>query len=253
MSGRLLSALLLALACHALIMRVSLPERRSPLIGSEQTITLQLATAPSPTVAGDKADSAAPAEPLPPPPEELPPADLPDVVPQTAPPPAPLAPPLSEPGPVPQHLRADAWIKRLLPDPPEPPVPSPLPAPQPARPVPQPIQQVSSAGPAVAREIPAEKTSAPAIIQARPAYRINPKPVYPELARRRNWQGTVALAVTVESDGRPVQVDIDTSSGYPLLDTAAMRAVRSWRFHPGTENGRPVTMTVLVPIDFRLE
>ncbi|RPJ07721.1 MAG: energy transducer TonB, partial [Deltaproteobacteria bacterium] len=42
-------------------------------------------------------------------------------------------------------------------------------------------------------------------------------------------------------------------SGYPLLDKAAMRAVRSWHFHPGTENGRPVTMTVLVPIDFRLE
>ncbi len=99
----------------------------------------------------------------------------------------------------------------------------------------------------------AENPSAPAIIQARPAYRANPKPAYPELARRRNWQGTVALAVTVESDGRPGHVDIATSSGYPLLDKAAMRAVRSWHFHPGTENGRPVTMTVLVPIDFRLE
>jgi len=259
--GRLLSALLLAVACHALIFQISLPERRPPLIGGAQTITLQLTAAPSPTVADDQADISSPAEPPPPPREELPPADPPDVVPQAAPPSEPPAPAPPEVEPAPEHLRADAQVKRLITEPPARPVPSPRPAsrpaPQPARPDPQPVavEQLPSAQPAAAREmmIPAENVSAPTIIQARPAYRTNPKPVYPELARRRNWQGTVALSVTVKSDGRPGQVDIATSSGYPLLDTAAKRAVRSWRFHPGSENGRPVTMTVLVPIDFRLE
>jgi periplasmic protein TonB len=256
--GRLLSALLLALACHALIFQIALPERKQPVLGGAQTITLQLTAAPSPTVADDKADNPAPAEPPPPLREMLPPADPPDVVPQAAPPPEPPAPAQPEAAPAPEHLRANAQVKRLLPEPPARPVPSsrpaPRPAPQPARPDPQPVEQLPSAKPAAAREmILAENPSAPAIIQARPAYRANPKPAYPELARRRNWQGTVALAVTVESDGRPGHVDIATSSGYPLLDTAAMRAVRSWHFHPGTENGRPVTMTVLVPIDFRLE
>ncbi|MEE4137169.1 MAG: TonB family protein [Desulforhopalus sp.] len=260
MPWRLLSALLLAMACHALIFQISLPERRPPLIGGAQTITLQLKAAPLPTVTDDQADNSSPAEPPPPPREELLPAEPPDVVPQAAPPPEPPAPTPPEAEPAPEHLRADAQVKRLLSLPPARPVPSPRPAPrpipQPARPDPQPVavEQLPAAQPAAAKEmIPAENASAPTIIQARPAYRTNPKPVYPELARRRNWQGTVTLSVTVESDGRPGQVDIATSSGYPLLDTAANRAVRSWRFHPGSENGRPVTMTVLVPIDFRLE
>lgn len=93
----------------------------------------------------------------------------------------------------------------------------------------------------------------PAIVKARPLYNKNPKPAYPPLARRRGWQGTVILKVIVSEDGLAEQVTLYKSSGYPLLDTTAWKAVNSWRFLPGSTNGRSVTMNVLVPVHFRLD
>ena len=96
-------------------------------------------------------------------------------------------------------------------------------------------------------------TASSAIVKAWPLYRQNPKPAYPALARRRGWQGTVILAVTVSENGLAEQVTIHKSSGYNLLDTTARNTVHSWRFLPGLKNDRPATMKVLVPVHFRLD
>lgn len=77
-------------------------------------------------------------------------------------------------------------------------------------------------------------------------------PTYPWEARRNRWQGTVLLAVTVSPSGRPIAIDIARSSGYGVLDEAAVEAVRQWRFVPARRNGVAVEDRVAVPITFRL-
>jgi protein TonB len=60
-------------------------------------------------------------------------------------------------------------------------------------------------------------------------------PDYPASEIRKNHEGTVQLLIYVLPDGRVSDVKIGRSSGYPLLDDAALRKARSaWRFLPAT-------------------
>jgi protein TonB len=88
--------------------------------------------------------------------------------------------------------------------------------------------------------------------QARPNYLRNPPPPYPEQARRLQQEGLVKLRVQVTADGRASSVQIESSSGWPILDEAALRAVKNWRFHPARVGGIPIPSTVTVPIRFEL-
>lgn len=92
-----------------------------------------------------------------------------------------------------------------------------------------------------------------ASITAKPLYQQNHKPPYPPLARRRNWQGTVLLLVTVDVKGSSKKVQILEGSGYSILDKTARKTVKKWKFTPGKINGRPTEMQVQVPIHFKLE
>lgn len=58
-----------------------------------------------------------------------------------------------------------------------------------------------------------------------------PKPQYPRLARLRRWEGTVDVEVALGSDGKVSSARIVTSSGYEVLDEAALAAARQSRFH----------------------
>ncbi|MDD2746926.1 MAG: TonB family protein [Acidithiobacillus ferrooxidans] len=85
-----------------------------------------------------------------------------------------------------------------------------------------------------------------------PAYAHNPAPEYPQSARWDGEEGTVLLRVLVNVSGLPKKITVVRSSGYTSLDRAAEKAVRHWRFTPGTRDGKPVAMQVEVPIRFRL-
>ena len=61
------------------------------------------------------------------------------------------------------------------------------------------------------------------------------------------------LTVDVDREGTPVQVEIKESSGFRLLDQAALKAVRHWKFQPGRIGVFPVESEVRVPVRFRLE
>ncbi|MDD2464602.1 MAG: energy transducer TonB [Desulfobulbus sp.] len=98
----------------------------------------------------------------------------------------------------------------------------------------------------------AEGGAANAVIPARPRYRDNPPPSYPELARRRQMEGTVVVEALVNGRGRVDDLNVHASSGFNLLDDAALRAVRNWLFEPGKKGGMPMAMTVLVPVRFAL-
>lgn len=85
------------------------------------------------------------------------------------------------------------------------------------------------------------------------AYLENPRPAYPLISRRMGEQGKVLLRVSVDAAGRPVDVQLNTGSGSPRLDDAALEAVRRWRFAPARLGDLPVAASVIVPIVFSLK
>jgi protein TonB len=89
--------------------------------------------------------------------------------------------------------------------------------------------------------------------EARPMYLKNPRPHYPRLARRRAYQGTVVLEVLVDQYGNVSDLRVWKSSGYQILDSSAMNAVRSWLFEPGMRGNEKVAMWVRIPVRFQLE
>ena len=96
-------------------------------------------------------------------------------------------------------------------------------------------------------------TSNPAQAQGGPAPLAgNPKPHYPELARKRGQEGLVLLRAEVNPQGEPVKVEIQKSSGYPLLDQSALKTVRKWRFQPPQENGESRPGNIVLPVEFKL-
>ncbi len=98
------------------------------------------------------------------------------------------------------------------------------------------------------------RAEAAAIVrEARPLYRMNPPPRYPRIARERGYQGTVLLDVFVNSRGRVEDLRVHNSSGYQVLDEAAVSAVREWTFEPGRRGEQKVAMWVKVPVRFELE
>ena len=61
-----------------------------------------------------------------------------------------------------------------------------------------------------------------------------PKPDYPRMALKFKYQGTVVIELKVDASGAITDVSLQKSSGYALLDEAALDAIKSrWRFPPG--------------------
>jgi protein TonB len=91
------------------------------------------------------------------------------------------------------------------------------------------------------------------VAAAKPRYRSNPKPDYPIASQRRREEGVVVLNVAVDAGGTPTSMSIKRSSGYPLLDRAALNAVRRWTFEPARSGGVPMFSQVEVPVRFSLD
>lgn len=96
--------------------------------------------------------------------------------------------------------------------------------------------------------------AAPAVPSLEPARAAagNPPPAYPDDARRKGLQGQVTLRVRVTADGRPESVLLVESSGWSVLDDAAIAAVEAWRFEPARRGGRAEAATIDLPVVFRL-
>ena len=164
---------------------------------------------------------------------------------------------------------------------PEPPAP-PRPPPQPQPPQPQPPQPQPPEGPAAQAAFPQPPPPPPAtpapkapvapqinlggtdslssliatgeqlIPAAIDATFRNREPVYPREAARLGQGGLVVVRAHVAPDGRAEAVDIEKSSGYPLLDNAARDAILTWHFRSAIESGVPVRSTLSIAVEFAL-
>lgn len=75
-------------------------------------------------------------------------------------------------------------------------------------------------------------------------------PDYPEAARRARLEGRVILNLAVGRDGSVE--DVAVVSGNALFRRAAVEAARRWRYRPALQSGRPVRISMLVVVEFRL-
>jgi periplasmic protein TonB len=76
-------------------------------------------------------------------------------------------------------------------------------------------------------------------------------PVYPDIAVRANVQGTVVLECTVSPQGGVMTVKI--VRGIPLLNTAAVAAVKQWVYTPTLRDGAPIPVILTVTVQFGIE
>ncbi len=78
----------------------------------------------------------------------------------------------------------------------------------------------------------------------------NVPPSYPDIAKQARVQGVVILECTISPQGK-VQ-DVKVLRGIPLLDQAAIDAVKQWVYTPTLLNGVPVPVIMTVTVNFRL-
>jgi periplasmic protein TonB len=76
-------------------------------------------------------------------------------------------------------------------------------------------------------------------------------PTYPPIALAAGVAGVVILEAVIAEDGSVRDVRV-LRPIHPLLDAAAMEAVRQWRFSPTLLNGEPVPVVMTVTVAFRL-
>jgi TonB family protein len=74
------------------------------------------------------------------------------------------------------------------------------------------------------------------------------KPVYPAIAKSARVAGVVTIEATIGPDGKVMDAKVVHS--IPLLDQAALDAVRQWEYTPTLLNGVPVPVVVTVTINF---
>jgi TonB family protein len=78
------------------------------------------------------------------------------------------------------------------------------------------------------------------------------EPIYTEQARSAKLEGTVALVMVVGVDQRAHDIKVKKSLD-PGLDASAVASIKTWRFEPGTKNGKPVPVRANVEVNFRLK
>ena len=76
-----------------------------------------------------------------------------------------------------------------------------------------------------------------------------PRPDYPEAARREHAQGTVIIKVTIDEEGKVIDVS-DMCGGNPLLVKPSLQAARAARFTPTKVSGQPVKVTGVITYNF---
>jgi protein TonB len=89
----------------------------------------------------------------------------------------------------------------------------------------------------------------PGVSAPRALKQVNPE--YPEEAMKAKIQGAVAIEVIVTPEGNVVSPRVIRSLD-PVLDEAALRALKEWRFAPGMKDGRPVPVMTTVEMTFTL-
>ena len=98
------------------------------------------------------------------------------------------------------------------------------------------------------------RTTAPVRVSTllRPPVKIrDASPIYPDAARLARVEGLVVIEAVIGPTGEVVDARVLRSR--PLLDEAALSAVRQWRYTPTLLNGIPMSVILTVTVNFTLK
>lgn len=80
---------------------------------------------------------------------------------------------------------------------------------------------------------------------------VDARPLYPEIARAARVEGTIIMEAVLDTNGRVTQLRVLQS--VPMLDQAALDAVRQWRYTPSLYGGHPVSVLMTITVRFTLQ
>ena len=80
---------------------------------------------------------------------------------------------------------------------------------------------------------------------------VDVRPIYPDHARLARIEGVVIMEAVLDPSGHVTQLRVIRS--VPMLDQAAMNAVRQWRYTPTMYYGKPVSVLMTITISFKLQ
>lgn len=89
-------------------------------------------------------------------------------------------------------------------------------------------------------------------VDSKPVIRYKPPLNYPPRARQQNIEGYVTLWFVVAADGSTKNIKVKESNPPEIFDDSAMTFIRNSRFEAAKYKGRPVEMSVTMPINFGL-
>ena len=81
---------------------------------------------------------------------------------------------------------------------------------------------------------------------------ITRKLTYPAIARRKGWQGVVVLELHIESNGQISDLRIDETSGYAVLDEAALRSLQLANIPDAAQWLHGEAREIVIPVEYRL-
>jgi protein TonB len=162
--------------------------------------------------------------------------------PQPEPKPVVVAPP-----PIVQPMAAPKPEEKPMPPPPPKPEMT-LPEPKPTQPPPPPVVK-----PVVVPPPQPKPPTEEYVPVTQPTYEVQAAQVYPPEAARRHQQGTVVLMLYINGGGTLDKVEIVKSSGFPLLDAAAIREMKLSKFEPAMDGAIPICSRAQASVTFRLE
>ena len=85
--------------------------------------------------------------------------------------------------------------------------------------------------------------------QVRPPIRIKDvPPVYPAIAQSARVSGDVVIEATIDEEGKVADARVVKS--VPLLDQAALDAVKQWEYRPSLLNGVPTPVVMTITVKF---
>ncbi len=98
---------------------------------------------------------------------------------------------------------------------------------------PKPVKKIITREPVVIEHIPIPPLSTPIqepIPFTDPLPNYSPEPPYPRIAKRRGQEGTVVIEISINNNGHVNRTSIFKSSGSSVLDRAALKTIKTWRF-----------------------
>jgi protein TonB len=117
---------------------------------------------------------------------------------------------------------------------------------------PPPITRTAPVVAKVAPPPPVIRAPAAPIQSVRVTYAPDPADYYPDASRRNNEEGRALVHICVDTRGRVTDANVSSSTGHPMLDDAAVKLAKAYRFKPAMQSGHAVSQCTGLPIKFEL-